>query len=127
MGPGVSALKIWRPPTPNNGKMATASTITGNTVEGSLAPIADIDFYSIGSPAAGSRLFVMADTNGSSGQDSELRLTTDTDTLEYDDDDGDTSYGAAGSNIQGAMLTGVPAYLRLNDTDRLSHFAPAPR
>jgi hypothetical protein len=28
MGPGVSALNIWAPPTPSRGRIATASTIT---------------------------------------------------------------------------------------------------
>jgi hypothetical protein len=98
-----------------NGTPATANAYS-NPMEASVNPAADVDFFSLGTPLAGSRLFAMIDNLPSNTGDTQLRVTTDTDTLEFDDDDGDTQFGASGFNsvIAGTPLTGVATYLRLN-------------
>src|SRR6185436_20715063 len=70
---------------------ANATPATANTysypMEGSIGVTSDADFYSIGTPDAGSRVFAMVDGLPANSADWELRVTTTTDTLEFDDDD----------------------------------------
>jgi len=85
-------------------------------METSVAVAANHDFFAIGSPPAGSRLFAMIDNLWSNTGDTQFRVTTDTDTLEFDDDDGDVRFGTSGFNslVMGTPLTGVASYLRFN-------------
>jgi hypothetical protein len=85
-------------------------------MEGSIGVASEADFYSLGTPAAGSRVFAFAEGIVANSADWELRVTTTSDTLEYDDDDGDVLFGSSGfsPSIAGTPLTGVPAYLRIS-------------
>ncbi|WGV23670.1 calcium-binding protein [Halotia branconii] len=69
----------------------------------------------LGTPASGSRVFAFIDGLAGNTSDFDLRVTTATDTLEYDDLDGDVLFGQSGFNpsIAGTSLTGVPSYLQV--------------
>jgi uncharacterized repeat protein (TIGR01451 family) len=88
-------------------------------LEGSVAPAADADFFALGMPAADSRLFAILDGAAGNSTDFDLRLTTSTDTLEYDDLNNDVPFGSVAPNLSGARLNGDFAYLRV------THFSAA--
>ncbi len=74
---------------PNN-TPATATPVSCG-IEGQVNPGAEADFYSLGTPAAGSRLFAMVDASTTGPKaDVDLRVNSATDTIEYDDLDGDS-------------------------------------
>ena len=56
----------------------------------------------------------MVDAAASSANDADLRVTTTTDTLEYDDADNDFSWGSLAPNVAGTVAIGVPLFLRVN-------------
>ena len=101
---------------PNEGP--SSATEMGCGLEGSIAPAGDVDFFSLGIPEAGSRLFALADGVAANSTDFDLRVTTGTDTLEYDDFNNDVPFGAVAPNVAGTPLTGTPVYLRV------SHYSP---
>ena len=92
-------------------------------IEGSINLAGDADFYSLGTPAAGSRVFAMVDgIAANAGGDFDLRVTTTTDTLEYDDLNNDAPFRVLAPNVAGTPTTGSQTFLRVN------HFTanPAP-
>lgn len=81
----------------------------------------DIDFFTLDSPAAGTRVFAQVDGNSAppssastSGVNFDLRVTTLTDTLEFDDANNNSSFAGFSPNIAGRVLPGGPAYLRIS-------------
>ena len=54
-------------------------------IEGTIVPSTESDFFSLGTPSPGSRLFALVDGVAGGSTDFDLRVTTSTDTLEYDD------------------------------------------
>jgi hypothetical protein len=105
-----------------NDTPATASLFV-NGIEGSINPAGDADFYSIGAPAAGSRIFALVDGVAASADgDFDLRVTSTTDTLEYDHFNNDAAFGSLAPNVAGTLATGTQTFLRVN------HFSanPAP-
>jgi hypothetical protein len=102
---------------PNDTPGAAGALACG--VEGSIAPAGDVDFFALGAPAAGSRLFALVDGAAANSTDFDLRLTTAADTLEYDDYNNDVPFGSAAPNVSGGRLGGVASYLRV------SHYSPA--
>lgn len=110
-----------------NGDPMFASVAVGGNMLGVIDGAgSDIDFYSFGAPAAGSRLYVMTDTQGSgtTAKDTQLRVTTATDTLEFDDDDGDAPWGGSSSLIAGVPLPGGNVYARVNDLSGANNIDP---
>jgi hypothetical protein len=99
-----------------NGTTATANALQCN-LEAAIGAAGDVDFYSLGTPAAGSRVFAMADGAAGFSTDQDMRITTATDTLQYDDDSNDFAFGFLSPNCVGTPLTGVASYIRM------SHFA----
>lgn len=99
---------------------ATLYTLGDEGMQGSYAA-GNPDFYALGTPVAGSRIFAMTDCIQGNTGDLELRLTNQIDTLEFDDDDGDAAFGASGFSpaICGGIADGAPLYLRVN------HHTPA--
>jgi len=87
-------------------------------IEGSISPADEADFHALGSPAAESRIFALADGVAANSNDFDLRVTTAADTLEYDDSNADTPFGSLAPSVGGTPVTGVPAHLRV------SHFSP---
>jgi uncharacterized repeat protein (TIGR01451 family) len=88
-------------------------------VEGSIAPGGDADFYALGAPDPGSRVFAMVDGAAGSSTDFDLRLTDSSDTLEYDDLNNDVPFGSVAPHLAGSPLSGAAAFLRV------SHYSAA--
>ncbi len=97
---------------PNNAT-AQANTVSCG-IEGSVSPAGDADFFSLGSPAAGSRVFAIAEGVSASSTDFDLRVTSSTNTVEFDDADNDVGFGTLSPNIEGAQCPGGTAYLRVS-------------
>ena len=100
-----------------NDTPATANTYGfANTcpIEGSITPANNFDYFSIGTPAAGSRIFATEDGVSGNSTDQRLRITTATDTNEFDDDDNTTPWGSLSSNIAGRPLTGAASYIQVS-------------
>ncbi|HKQ96524.1 MAG TPA: hypothetical protein VJV75_01485, partial [Candidatus Polarisedimenticolia bacterium] len=92
---------------------ATAAPLVCFT-EGGIRPAADADFFALGSPESGSRVFAIADGAAANSGDLDLRVTTAADTLECDDFNNDAPFGATCPNVAGTPLNGAPAFLRLS-------------
>jgi uncharacterized repeat protein (TIGR01451 family) len=88
-------------------------------LEGSITPAGDADFFSLGIPEAGSRVFAILDGAAGNSTDFDLRVTTGADTLEYDDLNNDVPFGSVSPNISGAALNGALSFLRV------SHYSSA--
>ena len=97
---------------PNNTPATAAAFATG--VEGSINPSTDADFFSLGAPPAGSRVFALLDGRAANSTDFDLRVTTATDTLEYDNADADPFFGDLSATIAGRTLSGATSYLRVS-------------
>lgn len=82
--------------------------------EGAIFPAGDADFYSLGTFPAGSRVFAMIDGVAANSTDFDLRVTTATDTLEYDDLNLDVPFGSLSPTVAGTPLTSAAAFLRIN-------------
>jgi len=80
---------------------------------GAISPAGDIDFYALGTQPEGSRVFAMADGSAAGSDDFDIRVTTATDTLEYDDDNNDTPFGNRSPNVAGTEIDGAPSFLRV--------------
>lgn len=80
-------------------------------VEGSIFPVGDRDFFALGTYPAGWRAFAMVDGEAGGNADLDLRLTTYSDTVEFDDNNNDVSFGGASPNLSGTPLTGTPSFL----------------
>jgi len=68
---------------PNDDTTQPATPACG--LVGTILFAGDQDFYTLGSPPAGTRVFAMADGAAANNTDFDMRITTETDTLEYDD------------------------------------------
>lgn len=99
-----------------NGTPATANPFVQG-IEGSLGTTNELDYFSLGTPPTGSRVFAMLDGVAGFSTDFDLRVTTTTDTVEYDDSSNDFPFGGFSPNIAGARLTGVASFLQV------SHFS----
>jgi len=96
-----------------NGTPATAGpNVFG--VEGAISPAGDVDFYNLGTPPSGSRVFALVDGVAANSPDFDMRVTTATDTLEYDNANNDALFGSTAPNVAGTPLTGVQSFIRVN-------------
>src|SRR5262249_48168579 len=111
----IEATICARETEPNN-TPATANNFGSQMfgIEGSINSAGDVDFYSLGSPAAGSRVFALVDSVASNTTDMDMRVTTTTDTLEYDDLNADVLFGTLGPAIGGTPVLGGSVFLRVN-------------
>jgi beta-propeller repeat-containing protein/dockerin type I repeat protein len=83
-------------------------------VEGAINPFMDIDFFSLGvSGMTNARVFALIDGRAAPNKDFDLRLTTTTDTLEFDNADTDAPFGDLSPTIAGTPLTAAPPFLRI--------------
>lgn len=82
-------------------------------IGGVVAPAGDVDFFSLGEPEAGSRVFALADAVAANSTDFDLRVTTGSDTLEYDDADNDAPFGRSAPNVAGTPLAGGRALVKV--------------
>jgi hypothetical protein len=97
---------------PNNTPLT--ATLLANSLVGGINYSGDVDFFHLGSPGDGSRVFTMIDAEASSSPNFDLRVISDRETLEYDDDNNDSFFGDSGPNVAGTILSFKPAYLRVN-------------
>lgn len=97
-----------------NGTTASANTI-GCPITGSVNPAGEVDFYTLGTPTSGRRVFATSDGVAENDTDQQMRLTTTTDTVEFDDDANFAPLGSLSPAIAGRAVTGTASYLRLNN------------
>lgn len=99
---------------PNNSP-ATASALSCATT-GGIGVAGDIDYFAIGAPPAGSRVYALVEAIAaySSSFDFDLRVTTATRTIEYDDWNAAAAFGESSGVIAGAPIGGEPAYLQVS-------------
>jgi hypothetical protein len=95
---------------------ATPATANAGScgVRGVTSPSGDVDFWSLGAHPAGSRVFALADGAAGAGSNYDLRVTTATDTLEFDDGAADFPFGNNAPAVGGTPLGTAPAYLRVS-------------
>lgn len=108
----IEVTRCTRETEPND-TPATANT-HGLGIEGSISSALEADFYSLGSASAGSRVFAFVDGVAAGSRDFDLRVTTATDTLEFDDINNDEEFGEVSPNVAGTPLTGAASFLRVN-------------
>ncbi|MFT3711239.1 MAG: IPT/TIG domain-containing protein [Archangium sp.] len=96
-----------------NDTPATASTLSCATT-GAITTNGEADFFAIGAPPAGTRVFLMAEGAAANSNDFDLRLTTSTGTIEYDDYNLSSAFGDNSPLIAGAISPGGPLYARVN-------------
>lgn len=94
---------------PNN--TPATSNALACPVTGGIAVNGDVDFYTLGTMQG--RAFALVDGVFSSNTDFDLRVTTATSTLEYDDINADVPFGGASAVIAGTPVNGQ-TYLRVN-------------
>ncbi len=92
---------------------ATATPIAC-PITGSIDPAGDVDFYALGSYPPNWRVFAFLDGEGANLPDFDLRVTSATNTLEYDDNNNAALFGENSPNVAGTPLPGGPAFLRVN-------------
>jgi hypothetical protein len=107
------------PESPGNDAPASAGVFAPG-MQGSIAPAGDVDFVSLGVLPAGSRVFAMVDGVAAGSTDFDLRVTTSSDTLEYDDADNDAPFGGLSPNCSGTPTPAAETEIFL----RISHFSP---
>ncbi len=82
---------------------------------GRIDSAGDVDFWSIGGQPAGTRLFALVDGAAAAGSAFDLRATTATDTLEFDDSDGAFHHGTNAPLLAHTTVGNTPSYLRVNN------------
>jgi uncharacterized repeat protein (TIGR01451 family) len=93
-----------------------ATCLTGQTC-GRQFNEGDTDYYSIGSPAAGSKVFTNVWANNANDYDYRLRVTNATNTLQMDDNDAVSFFGGTASSVIGGAVTdGSPTYIAVSRT-----------
>ena len=108
----IQASVCLRESEPND-TMATAGAIICG-IEGAMDKAADLDFYSLGIPAAGARLFAMIDGGAAPTSDFTLSVVTPTGTVEVDSGNNDEPFGSRSSNVAGTPLTDAASYIRID-------------
>ncbi|MBS1149067.1 MAG: hypothetical protein H6Q89_765, partial [Myxococcaceae bacterium] len=93
-------------------------------VTGGIVPAGDVDFYSLGSPVTGSRVFALADGISGADGDFDMRVTTATDTLQYNDFGNAAQFDDNAPSVAGTPLTGVASFIRMNHYDALIQSEP---
>lgn len=108
----LEVVRCVREREPNDSPVDAAPLACG--VEGSTFPLGDRDFFALGNYPAGWRAFALVDGEAGGNADLDLRLTTYSDTVEFDDHDNDAPFGGASPNLSGTPLTGATSFLFVN-------------
>ena len=74
----------------------------------------DTDFYALGNVPVGGKVFAAVDAIAANDGDFEMRITTSTDTLQYDNDDGTSQISANAPVIGGTPGTGQDEFVRVS-------------
>jgi len=97
-----------------NDDIATATPYPGCSVSASAGSAGDVDFYDLGSPPAGAKVFAAVDAAAANDGDFEMRITNATDTLGYDDNDGSSWISSNAPIVGGVIADGTETYIRVN-------------
>jgi len=97
-----------------NDDIATATPYPGCAAIGSITTAADVDFWSVGTPPAGSKLFAGVQGAAANSSDFAMQITNTTDTLGFDDNDGTSWIGSNAPVIGGVFADGNPLYVRIS-------------
>lgn len=97
---------------PNDTPDTAGSSASG--VEGAIGTPNDVDYFSLGAPPAGTRVFTIADQAAGNTRGIQMRITNATSTLEFDDDDNAVFWGDVSPNIAGRALDGTPSYIQIS-------------
>jgi uncharacterized repeat protein (TIGR01451 family) len=108
----VEAARCEREAEPNDTPAAAGARACPAT--GAISPAGDADFFGLGMPLSGSRVFALVDGVAANSSDFDLRVTTTADTREYDDADNDSFFGPPAPNVEGTIATGTDLYLRVS-------------
>jgi len=98
----------------------------GCGMEGSISPPGDVDFYGLGQPEADSRIFALVDGVAANPSNSnfDLRVTTETQTLEYDDANNDAEFGNLSPNVAGTKALGEATFLQVTQKSSSAEAEP---
>jgi len=118
----AEVIRCVREREPNNSPEEASPLLCG--IEGAISPASDLDFFVLGQFPAGWRVFALVDGEAAKNPDFDLRVTSVTNTLEYDEGDNDVAFGASSPNIAGTPLTDEPAYLLVSYNRALFDSAP---
>ena len=116
---GIEVTRCRKETEPNDA-ISTATPYVPNSgcfMEGTSAPsgpAGDVDFYDLGAPSAGSKIFAAIDAAASNQSDYTMRLTTAIDTIGYDDNDGTSWVGSNAPIVAGPIAPGGEIYARVN-------------
>jgi uncharacterized repeat protein (TIGR01451 family) len=124
-GPLAVEVTECHPEAEGNDDTASANPFPACFTTGAMDTAADVDFFSLGTPPAGSKIFAAIDGVAANGLDFELRITNTTDTLGYDDNDGTSQVGLNSPNIGGVIADGNPLYARVNKGSLASELIPS--
>jgi uncharacterized repeat protein (TIGR01451 family) len=83
----------------------------------------DVDFWTLGSPASGSKVYAAVAGAAANDYDWRMRITSTTETLGFDDDDDSQLNGSLAPNISGAKTTGGETFVKIS---RSSAFVSEP-
>jgi len=96
---------------PNPTPASATSPMCG--MEGSITA-GDVDYFALGPTSPDSRVFALVDGAAAGSTDFDMRVTTASSTLEYDDLNADTPFGALSPVVAGTRSAGSDAFLRIN-------------
>lgn len=108
----LEATRCVREREPNDSPADAAPIACG--IEGSLSVAQDRDFFTLGNFPPGWRAFAVVDGDAARVADFDLRVTTFSDTVEYDEGDNDVPFRVNSPNIAGAILPGGPVFAFVN-------------
>jgi uncharacterized repeat protein (TIGR01451 family) len=74
----------------------------------------DVDFWTLGSPVSGSKVYAAVAGAGANDYDWRMRITSTTETLGFDDDDDTQLNGSLAPNVSGAKTTGGETFVKLS-------------
>jgi len=109
---GIEANRCASEVEPNDSPSAAGDLACGT--EGAISPAGDVDVFGMGIPETGSRIFAMVDGAAGNSTDFDLRVTTTTGTLEYDDLNNDVPFGTVAPNTSGTPSIGSLTFLRVS-------------
>ncbi len=115
-GPLQIEVHKCNPEVEPNDTIVTATPYACNA-EGGNSPYTDVDFWSLGTPPAGSKVFAALDAVATNENAFRMRITSTTDTLGYDAypyGDGTSQIGSNSPVVAGPVTTGTETFVRVS-------------
>ena len=95
---------------------AAVSTCASGQTCGRQFNEGDVDFFSLGVVPSGNKIFAGLDAKAANDMDWRMRVTTTTNTIQFDDDDGVSRNGSLAPEIAGAPGQGTDAFIKISRT-----------